>query len=66
MNYTKQQMIAFGDGMNDMSMVRYAGIGVAMDNAVQDLKDIAQYVTASNDEDGIAKALYKYIPELIN
>jgi len=66
MNYTKQQMIAFGDGMNDMSMVRYAGIGIAMDNAVQDLKDIAQYVTTSNDEDGIAKALYRYIPELMN
>lgn len=64
MGYTQEQMIAFGDGMNDMSMVNYAGVGVAMDNAVQDLKDAADYITASNDEDGIAKALYKYIPEL--
>lgn len=64
MGYTQEQMIGFGDGMNDISMVKYTGIGVAMGNAVQELKDIAQYVTASNDEDGIAEALYKFMPEL--
>ena len=64
MGYTQDQMIGFGDGMNDLSMVRYAGTGVAMANAVPDLKDIAQYVTASNDEDGIAEALYKFMPGL--
>lgn len=64
MGYTKEEMIAFGDGHNDASMVKYAGIGVAMENAVQDLKDIADEVTLSNEEDGIAVSLYKHIPEL--
>jgi hydroxymethylpyrimidine pyrophosphatase-like HAD family hydrolase len=59
-------MIAFGDGHNDASMVKYAGTGVAMANAVQALKDIANMVTLSNDEDGIAEALYKLIPEVYN
>lgn len=45
-------------------MVKYAGLGVAMANAVDELKEISQYITGSNDEDGIADALYKFIPEL--
>ncbi len=62
--FKKEEMIAFGDGHNDASMVKYAGIGVAMENAVQDLKDIADEVTLSNDEDGIAVSLYKHMPEI--
>lgn len=65
MGYKQEDMIAFGDGHNDISMVEYAGTGVAMSNAVQELKDIAQHITLSNDEDGIAEALYKYMPELL-
>ncbi|MCL2559672.1 MAG: Cof-type HAD-IIB family hydrolase [Turicibacter sp.] len=64
MGYTPENMIAFGDGMNDLTMLQYAGTGVAMDNAVDEVKANSQYVTASNDEEGIALALYKYIPEL--
>ncbi len=64
MGFTQDQMIAFGDGMNDISMVEYVGTGVAMENAVQELKDVSQYVTTSNDGEGIAKALHKYIPEI--
>ncbi|GLC79747.1 Cof-type HAD-IIB family hydrolase [Lacrimispora brassicae] len=64
MGFVQEQMIGFGDGMNDISMIQYTGIGVAMENAVQELKNIAQYVTTSNDEDGIAEALYKYMPVL--
>lgn len=64
MGYKKEEMIAFGDGQNDASMVQYAGIGVAMGNAVQELKNIADEITLSNEEDGIAETLYKYIPEL--
>lgn len=64
MGYKREDMIAFGDGHNDASMVTYAGIGIAMENAVQDLKDIADEVTLSNEEDGIAVALYKHIPEI--
>ena len=52
-----QQTIAFGDGGNDSSMVRGAGIGVAMGNAIDELKEIADYVTTSVDEDGIRNAL---------
>lgn len=64
LGYTQDEMIAFGDGQNDASMVNYAGIGVAMANAVDELKAIAQDVTLSNDEDGIAESLYKYMPEI--
>ncbi|MBS5115104.1 MAG: HAD family phosphatase [Erysipelotrichaceae bacterium] len=64
MGYTPENLIAFGDGHNDASMLKYSGTAVAMENAVQDLKDIADYVTLSNDEDGIAHALYHYIPSL--
>lgn len=49
--------IAFGDGGNDTSMIRTAGIGVAMGNALDSLKEVADYTTASVDEDGIMKAL---------
>lgn len=62
--YKIEEMIAYGDGHNDASMVKYAGTGVAMANAVQDLKDIANDITLSNDEDGIAESLYKYMPEI--
>ncbi|MGM9986842.1 MAG: Cof-type HAD-IIB family hydrolase [Bacillaceae bacterium] len=61
MGYKKEEMIAFGDGYNDISMIKYAGIGVAMANAVDDLKSVANEVTLSNEEDGIAYTLNKYI-----
>ena len=64
MGYKREEMIAFGDGHNDASMVKYAGIGVAMANAVDALKDIADEVTTSNEDDGIAVSLYEHIPEL--
>ena len=61
MGYKSEEMIAFGDGHNDASMLKYAGIGVAMANAVDDLKEIADEITLSNEEDGIAIALSKYM-----
>ncbi len=51
------EVIAFGDGQNDVSMLRWAGTGVAMGNAVDEAKAAADMVTASNNEDGIALAL---------
>ena len=57
LGYTKEDMIAFGDAQNDKTMLEYASIGVAMGNAIQEIKDIADYVTLSNDEDGIVHAL---------
>jgi Cof subfamily protein (haloacid dehalogenase superfamily) len=53
----RQSVIAFGDGENDISMLRDAGIGVAMGNASDVVKKAADRVTASNDHDGIASAL---------
>ncbi|GAA0070962.1 Cof-type HAD-IIB family hydrolase [Clostridium sardiniense] len=64
MGYKKEEMIAFGDGHNDASMIKYAGIGVAMDNAVDDLKAIADEVTLSNEEDGIAHTLNKHLKDI--
>ena len=55
--------IAFGDGENDLEMIQFAKIGVVMDNAVPKLKEIADYITLSNNEDGVAIALKKYFPE---
>ena len=56
-NIRREEMIAIGDGLNDLSMIEYAGLGVAMENAEQAVKDIAQYITASNDEDGVAQVI---------
>ena len=64
MGYTEEDMIAFGDGQNDATMLKYAGVGIAMANAVDSLKAIADEITLSNDEDGIAVSLYKHIPEI--
>lgn len=51
------ETMAFGDGGNDKSIIKAAGIGVAMGNANDDVKAVADYVTADVDDDGIAKAL---------
>lgn len=53
----RESLMAFGDGFNDLSMIQFAGQGVAMANAVEEVKSIADYVTTSNEEDGIAHAL---------
>lgn len=57
---TRSQTMAFGDGENDMAMLRFAGIGVAMGNGSDLLKRKADYVTASVDDDGIEKALLHF------
>ena len=53
----QEETMAFGDGGNDISMLRHAAIGVAMGNANDDVKETADYITTSVDEDGIQKAL---------
>lgn len=60
MGIKPENMISFGDGQNDRSIIEYAGIGVAMGNAVQEILDLADEVTTSNDEDGIAEFLDKF------
>lgn len=59
-----EDMMAFGDQKNDIPMLKYVKYGIAMGNAIQEAKDIAYDVTLDNDHDGIAEAIYKYIPEL--
>lgn len=54
-----EECIACGDGFNDISMIKYAGLGVAMKNAKPPVKEAADYITLSNDEDGIAHLLKK-------
>lgn len=56
----KEQIISFGDGMNDMEMLQASGVSVAMGNAVEELKEQAKYITDTNTEDGIANFLLNY------
>ena len=52
----QNEIMAFGDGENDMDMLRYAGIGVAMGSAEEDVKVCADYITDDVEKDGIEKA----------
>ena len=54
---TREQAISFGDGGNDVTMLQYAGIGVAMGNACAEAKAAADYVTDDIMKDGLTKAL---------
>ena len=57
MGIAPEEIIAFGDAENDLDMIRFAGIGVAMGNASEEVKAVADYVTEDIDDDGIEKAL---------
>lgn len=59
-----EQTMAIGDTENDLSILEAASIGVAMGNATPDLKEKADYVTLTNDEDGVAAAIKHFIPFL--
>jgi Cof subfamily protein (haloacid dehalogenase superfamily) len=58
---TREQMIACGDGFNDRSMIEYAGLGVAMCNAQDAVKEVADLITLTNDEDGVALVVEDYM-----
>lgn len=57
----QEEIIACGDGYNDLSMICFAGLGVAMANANADIREQADYVTLSNEEDGVAQVVEKFI-----
>lgn len=57
----REEMIACGDGYNDISMIQYAGLGVAMENAVLPVRKAADYVTLSNNDDGVAHVVEKFL-----
>lgn len=56
----RSQILAFGDGSNDITMLQEAGIGVCMENGLDSVKAVADYITDSCDEDGVAKAIYHF------
>lgn len=57
----REDVVCCGDGFNDVSMIRFAGVGVAMGNAQQVVKEVADYVTGSNDEDGLVEVIEKFM-----
>lgn len=59
-NLQQHEIIAIGDNYNDKGMIEFAGAGVAMGNAPDEIKEVANYVTDTNNNDGVAKALHHY------
>lgn len=59
--YSRENLIACGDSYNDMTMIGYAGLGVCMKNGEKDVKRIADVIAESNDDDGVAKIVEKYM-----
>ena len=57
----REDVIACGDGLNDLAMIKYAGLGVAMGNAQPEIKAAADVVTGTNDEDGLVSVIEQYI-----
>ncbi|PRR83065.1 Cof-type HAD-IIB family hydrolase [Clostridium vincentii] len=57
----QEQVICMGDNENDLSMIRYAGLGIAMGNAVDLLKNEANYITDTNVNSGVGKAIRKFV-----
>ncbi|MFI3238499.1 MAG: Cof-type HAD-IIB family hydrolase [Lachnospiraceae bacterium] len=59
--FSKETCVACGDGFNDLTMIKYAGVGVAMSNAQPEVKEVADYITLSNDEDGLIPVIEKFL-----
>lgn len=57
----EEEVIAIGDNMNDLRMIKKAGLGIAMKNSALEKQNIANYVTEDNNSDGVGNAIYKYI-----
>lgn len=61
LGFEQSQVMCIGDNENDLDMIEYAGIGVAMGNAVDSVKSVANHITATNDEHGVALAIEQFI-----
>lgn len=61
LNISLKDVISFGDDLNDMAMLQMCGMGVAVSNAIEEVKNIADDTTLSNDEDGVADWIEKRI-----
>lgn len=60
-NIHLEDLVAFGDDLNDKEILSWAGYGVAMGNAVDEIKDVSGYVTDTNERDGVAKFIEEYV-----
>lgn len=60
---TRENAICCGDGFNDVAMIEYAGVGVAMGNAQEKVKEKADFITGTNDEDGIVQVIETFIKD---
>lgn len=58
---TREDAICCGDGFNDITMIKYAGVGVAMGNAKPVVKEAADYITGTNDEDGLVEVIDEFV-----
>lgn len=61
LNLSRDEVMCIGDSENDLSMIEFASIGVAMGNAIDKVKDAAQYITDDNTNSGVAKAIRKFV-----
>lgn len=57
----REEVMACGDGLNDISMLQFSGLAIAMENAYEETKKYADYISVSNEENGVAEAISKFI-----
>ena len=60
LNIQKEELIAIGDNINDRDMIINAGLGIAMGQSMPEIKEVADYVTDDNENEGVKKAIEKY------
>lgn len=60
-NIKRDEVICIGDNENDISMIEFAGLGIAMGNAIDEVKNISDYITDTNRNEGVAKAIEKFV-----
>lgn len=63
LNISREEVMAIGDGNNDIEMLEFAGVGVAMGNGTKMAKEAANYITDTNENNGVAKAIEKFLGE---
>lgn len=61
LSISREEVICIGDAGNDSHMIEFAGLGVAMENAFPEIKEIADFVTTSNEEDGVANIVNRFL-----
>jgi 5-amino-6-(5-phospho-D-ribitylamino)uracil phosphatase len=61
LDISADQVMSIGDGLNDLPIITAAGLGIAMGNAIPEVKAVAQYITDDVDHDGVAKAIKKFV-----